>query len=216
MLGVAARPLAQMSLLWPLGALLLLILLGLAACVTAPARPENLCAVFSQKSDWFEHAAAAEARWGAPIHVQMAIMRHESRFTHNALPPRNYMLGFIPWGRMSSAYGYAQATNGTWDLYRKATNQAGADRDEFGDAIDFIGWYLHRSRETVGLSLTDAYSHYLAYHEGQTGFRQGSYKRKPWLLRRANEVAGTAARYRKQLAGCRAELEDQGSWWWPF
>ena len=43
----------------------------------------------------------------------------------------------------SSAYGYAQALEGTWDDYRKDTGRRGADRDDFADSSDFIGWYMH-------------------------------------------------------------------------
>ena len=46
---------------------------------------------------------------GAPVHVQMAILHQESKFIPNAKTPRKYFLGIVPWGRQSSAYGYAQA-----------------------------------------------------------------------------------------------------------
>jgi hypothetical protein len=195
---------------------LLLVALGLAGCVTPPSQLDNVCAVFDEKGGWFDDAVAVEQRWGVPIHTQMAIVRHESGFRHNALPPRRYLLGFLPWGRQSSAFGYAQAIEPTWQRYQRETGRFVADRDRFADSLDFIGWYLHTSRHEVGLSLDDTYSHYLAYHEGQGGFRRGSYKGKGWLLQRASQVTVTADRYRSQLAGCRAALEDRGLWWWPF
>ena len=50
----------------------------------------------------------------------------------------------------------------------------------------------------------DARSQYLAYHEGRTGFARGSHRSKPWLARVSDEVENRAARYRAQLATCRA------------
>jgi hypothetical protein len=188
-----------------------------AACATTPpSNPDNLCAIFFEKSGWYERAAETEERWGAPIHVQMAIMRHESSFRHNAKPPRHYVLGFIPWGYISSAEGYSQALDGTWALYQKTNRRRAASRQDFDDSLDFIGWYVNTSRRQIGLSFDDAYSHYLAYHEGQTGFKRGSYKAKPSVQRYAQKVAATANRYRSQLNGCREGLENRSSWWWPF
>ena len=43
----------------------------------------------------------------------------------------------------------------------------GADRDDFNDAIDFIGWYNDQSSRRSKISKSDAYNLYLAYHEGQ-------------------------------------------------
>ncbi len=189
----------------------------LTACATTPpSKPDDLCAIFYEKNGWFEDAVATEKRWGVPIPVQMAIMRHESSFRHDAKPPRYYFLGFIPWGYISSAEGYAQALDGTWDWYLRNNKRRGASRNDFDDSLDFIGWYLHTSKRRIGLSPDDAYSHYLAYHEGQTGFIQGTWKTKPNVQRYAQKVAATASRYRSQLEGCRTGLENRRSWWWPF
>jgi hypothetical protein len=158
----------------------------------------------------------AEERWGVPIPVKMAIMRHESAYRHNAKAPRRYVLGFIPWGRQSSAFGYAQAIDGTWAHYQTDVGRSYAYRDRFDDAVDFIGWYLATSKKQNGISHLDVYSHYLAYHEGHSGFRKGSFQGKPRLLRYAREVEQTAARYRQQFAACRADLERPRRWWWPF
>ena len=50
-----------------------------------------------------------ESKWGTPPHIAMAIMKQESSFVADALPPRAYLLWVIPWGRVSPSYGYAQA-----------------------------------------------------------------------------------------------------------
>ena len=63
----------------------------------------------------------------------MAMMYQESSFRHDARPPMDYFL-FIPLGRRSSAYGYAQVKDETWDDYKRETGHSWADRDDFGDA----------------------------------------------------------------------------------
>lgn len=195
----------------------LLFCLLLTGCITAPPNnPSNLCSIFREKSGWYDAADASEKRWGAPIPVQMSIMYQESQYVGDAAPPRNRLLWIIPWTHISSAYGYTQALDSTWDSYKDDTGHGFADRDDFGDATDFIGWYINQSSRTLGLSKADAYSQYLAYYLGAGGYRQGKYRYKPWLRRAAGRVASRSNRYGAQLSSCRAELEDQGHWWWPF
>lgn len=137
----------------------------------------------------------------------MAFVQRESSFESRARPPRKKLLGVVPWKRPSSAYGYAQATNGTWDRYRKATRSPFADRNNFADAVDFIGWYNSTSNEQLNIAKHDAERLYLAYHEGFGGYAKGSYRRKPEVQRYANLVAQRAARYGAQLATCRKRFE---------
>ena len=104
----------------------------------------------------------------------------------------------------SSAYGYAQALDGTWDDYRKATGRRGADRDDFADSSDFIGWYMHSANRVNGVAMHDAYNQYLAYHEGKAGFARGSYHAKSWLPHVARDVEAWAVVYDRQLRACPA------------
>ena len=191
------------------------VLPWLASCSTAPpTNVENICAIFDEKGRWYKAARKSEKRWGTPVHVQLAIIRQESSFQFDARPPRGKLLGFIPWRRPSDAYGYAQALNSTWDRYRKDTGRRFADRDDFADAIDFVGWYTDVSARTVGISKWDPYNQYLAYHEGQTGWKQGSYRKKGWLIDVARTVDYRAKEWGAQLRRCEEELDDDG--WWIF
>jgi hypothetical protein len=61
---------------------------------------------------------------------------------------------------------------------------------------------MAESSRRLGISLADARNQYLAYHEGRTGFARGTYNRKAWLLRVADEVAARSVMYRGQLAAC--------------
>jgi hypothetical protein len=194
------------------GRLLVLgVSLLLAGCVTSPPRDaDNICSIFFEKDDWYDDAADARKEWGSPISVMMAIMYQESRFQAKAKPPRRKILGFIPGPRPSDAYGYSQAKKSTWKEYQRSAGRYGADRDDFADAIDFIGWYNHQSNRRSGISLTDPYRLYLAYHEGHGGYNRGSYKSKRWLQDVARKVERRAGTYRAQLLACEEELKDRG------
>ncbi len=183
-------------------------LLSLSQCTSVPKNINNVCSVFDSDSDWYDEAKEASEKWGTSIPVMMAIMRRESGFIDDARPPRRWYLGFIPGSRPSSAYGYAQALDGTWSDYKKSTGRWFADRDDFDDAIDFIGWYLNVSQRKLGIKQRDAYRHYLAYHEGWGGYRSGSYNSKPALKTWAKQVQTTASRYTMQLNRCRGQLES--------
>jgi len=191
-------------------------LLLLGGCATTP--PSNLndsCAIFREKSHWYEYANDAYKKWGVPVHVQLAIIWQESRFRADAKAPKDTLLGFIPWGRKSSAYGYAQVKDSTWDWYIRSTGNSGADRDDFEDVTDFVGWYCNYSHRVLGISKWDAYNQYLAYHEGHGGYRRHTYNRKHWLIKVAHKVERRAASYRAQIARCKDEL-DSGWSLWPF
>lgn len=184
------------------------------ACGTAPpANIENICEIFDEKGRWYKAAKKSEDRWGTPIHVQMSIMRQESSFDFNAKPPRKKILGFIPWRRPSNAYGYAQALESTWASYKRDTGRRFADRDDFGDAIDFVGWYTDKSQRAVGISKWDPYNQYLAYHEGQGGWSRKSYRKKKWLIQTARRVDYRAKEWGAQLRRCEEDLVDG---WWIF
>lgn len=187
-------------------------LLALGGCATSPPENvENICEIFEDRRGWYKAARKSEKRWGTPAHVQMSIIRQESSFRFNARPPRTRILGFIPWTRPSDAYGYAQALDSTWDWYRKETGRRFAARDDFDDAIDFVGWYTNKSHETAGISKWDPYNQYLAYHEGQGGWQQGTYRRKAWLKETARTVDYRAREWGAQLRRCEDDLE--GGWW---
>lgn len=179
--------------------------LSLMGCSSMPSPPRNalnLCSVFAEKIEWQKPTLRSEKRWNIPASVLMATMFHESSYRADARPPRRYLLGFIPGSRPSTAYGYAQALDGTWDEYVSRNSRWFANRDEFDDAIDFIGWYHNLSTREIGIRADDAVNLYLAYHEGRGGFSRNSYLDKPWLVRYAERVGATELSYRSQLVAC--------------
>ena len=179
----------------------------LAACgsrdFSPPRELDNACSIVRERPQYLRAMRAAERRWGVPVPVQMAVIHAESRFIGNARTPHQFRLGVIPVGRQSTAFGYSQALDGTWEEYLRETGNRRARRENIFDATDFIGWYMTHTVRRNGIPLTDARNQYLAYHEGHAGFRRGSYNQKAWLIRVADRVAARANMYAAQLSACR-------------
>ncbi len=173
----------------------------------APSPTSNACSLFKNNPSWYWEALNTYNRWGVPISVQMAIMQRESDFQAGARPPTKKLFGFIPWTNVTSAYGYAQALNGTWADYQQTTKNYKGNRDKFGDASDFVGWYCNKANKQLGIPLNNAYSLYLAYHEGLGGYSHKTYNQKPWLLDVAQSVQNRANAYRTQISECKYLLE---------
>ena len=192
------------------------IIVGVAGCAsTPPSNVTSSCAILEEKNGWYEATKKVRDKYGTPINVQLAIIRQESSFKHDAKPGRNHLLWVIPWGRKSSAYGYAQVKDSTWDWYKEKTGNHGAYRDRFEDAVDFIGWYSTVSQKTLGISKWDAYNQYLAYHEGHGGYKRRTFIKKKWLMDVAKKVDGYSQTYAAQLQRCEDDL-GRGFSLWPF
>ncbi|NDR58592.1 transglycosylase SLT domain-containing protein [Aliiruegeria sabulilitoris] len=181
------------------------ILVALAGCGGGKSSPRNLdnaCSIVDQRPKYLRAMKATERKWDVPVSVQMAIIHQESKFDGDARTPYQWSLGVIPMGRQSSAYGYSQALDGTWDHYRDSTGNRGAKRTNIRDATDFMGWYMNQTREKLGISLSDARNQYLAYHDGWTGYKRGTYNSKGWLLNVSSRVGERATMYDRQLRSC--------------
>ncbi|MEJ2680544.1 MAG: hypothetical protein P8144_03415 [Gammaproteobacteria bacterium] len=185
------------------------VLAMLVSCAARPpADPDNICYIFEEKHRWYVASRDAEQRWGVPIPVLMSFLYQESGFRARAKPPRKWYFGFIPGPRPSSAYGYAQAIDSTWEAYRRRANRWGADRDNFADAVDFIGWYNAESSRQLGLAHDDADQLYLVYHEGAGGYRRGSYRRKTGLLGIARNMGCVGGNRLNALSDTRTQSFD--------
>lgn len=185
---------------------LISVVIILASCAGTEKPPSTVvdaCRMQSERPHWFRAMQRTEQKWGVPVSVQLATISRESSFVADARPMKKekgfFFTREVP---RSSAYGYAQAIDGTWDWYLRDTGNRGADRDDFADASDFIGWYMNLNTRVNGVSTRDAYNQYLAYHEGKAGFARGTYNKKPWLPPVARDVQAWADRYEAQLQSC--------------
>lgn len=189
---------------------------ALASCSTThemPDDPGDACDMFRNQGGWWRAVRTSERRWGTPPALQLAIIRQESGFHYRARPPERHILWIIPAGHITSAHGYSQALNTTWDEYKRARGDEGVDRTEFSDATDFVAWYASVTHRQLGVDYSDARAHYLAYHEGRGGYSRGSYNGNESLSAAADRVQGYYNAYASQLDRCDGELNR---WWWPF
>jgi hypothetical protein len=184
--------------------IIVLCMVTLSACVTTPppSNINNICSVFRQHPAWYRDAKDVERRWKVPVPVQMAIIHQESKFDAKAKPPRTKLLRVIPWKRPSTAYGYAQALHSTWNQYKQSNGWFWSSRNSFSDGVDFIGWYANEANKRARISRSDAYSLYLAYHEGVGGYQRRTYLKKNWLLAVARKVKAKAQIYARQMNSC--------------
>ena len=102
----------------------LFFLFFVLSCSSVPKNTVNACAIFNEKYLWYKFAKATERKWGAPIELQMAIIRKESGYDWLARPERTKLFKVIPWKRKSSSLGYSQAIENTWETYKKALGKS--------------------------------------------------------------------------------------------
>ena len=131
-----------------LSAIVLLVILASCGGVKVPPRNlDDACSIVKQRPEYLKAFRATKRKWGVPISVQMATIYQESKYRAEARTPFRYVLGVIPMGRQSSAYGFSQALDGTWDEYLDGPGRRNAKRDNIRDASDFVGWYMNISHE---------------------------------------------------------------------
>lgn len=169
---------------------------------SAPRNLDNACSIVSERPSYLRAFKRTERKYGVPVPVLMAIIYQESKFISNNRPPHRYALGVIPIGRQSSALGYSQALDGTWEEYQRLTGRRSASREKIEDATEFMGWYMTQTVAETGVAINDTRNQYLAYHDGRSGYLRGTWRSKRWLIRIADEVAGRAVTYDRQLKAC--------------
>ena len=101
------------------------------------------CIIFDQKKNWYKSTKKSYDNWNTPIALQLAIINQESSFKQFAKPERRKLFGFIPVSRPSTAFGYAQVTNPTWDWYKTKTGNKNASRANFADVTKFTKFSLN-------------------------------------------------------------------------
>ena len=175
-----------------------------ASCSSVPKYPENACKIFGQNYLWYKSVKKSSDKYGAPIHIILAIVNKESAFNRWAKPKRNKLFKIIPYKRPSSSFGYSQAVKGTWRQYKQETGNKLATRTRFKDSVDFIGWYTNKTESILKVSKKDAFKQYLAYHEGWGNYKH--YKKNKKVISLAKKVQKQSNIYKKQLSKCRNAL----------
>ncbi len=150
-----------------------IILIFVVACTSKKlTNTADSCILFNEKKNWYKATKKSYDKWNVPIALQLAIINQESSFKQFAKPERKKLFGIIPSSRPSSAFGYAQVINPTWDWYKLKNGKNNASRANFSDVTDFIGWYSDQTTKILEIPKNDFYNQYLAYHEGHGGWKK--------------------------------------------
>ena len=184
--------------------LFILLFFLISACSSIPKNTADGCSIFSERYLWYKYSKKVEKKWGTPIYIQLAFIKMESDFDWLAKPPRQKIFKIIPFKRPSSSLGYSQAVKGTWEQYKKETNNKLATRVRFKDSVNFIGWYTNKTEKLLKISKKDAFRQYIAYHEGWGNYK--NYKKKQKVILLAKKVQQQANKYRLQLKKCQKKL----------
>ena len=186
---------------------LFIILLIFSSCSSIPSNTSDSCSIFEERYLWYKHVKKSEQKWGAPVYLQLAIIKMESGFDWLAKPPRKKIFKVIPYKRLSSSFGYSQAIKGTWQQYKNETGNKLATRTRFKDSVDFIGWYTSKSEKILKISKEDAFKQYVAYHEGWGNYK--NYKNNEKIINLAKRVEKQSNIYKKQLFDCKNSLSTR-------
>lgn len=179
-------------------AALLIAILCSGCSSEPPSNPKDLCGVFQEKDSWYAAAHRVHERYGIPIHVAVAIMAQD----HGLVMRENDPIDSVFSKFKGEEEGYLTVSDEIWRQYAEEAGAFFCDRRNFGDALDFIGWYMNKSLKKCGVALSDAYDQYLCYREGWEGYNLESYKVKSWMQDAALQVVKRASAYRTQLLQC--------------
>ena len=183
------------------------IFLFLASCSSIPKHPTNACKIFSEKYLWYKHIKQSSETYGAPVHIILAFVNKESGFNRWAKPKRTKLFKVIPYKRPSSSFGYSQAVNKTWELYKTETNSPLALRTRFKDSVMFIGWYMQKTNKINKIPLSDPYRQYLNYYLGWGSYKNEAYKTDKKAVIFAKSVEKKSKVYKNQLRECKENLD---------
>ena len=184
-----------------------IIFLFITSCSSVPKYPQNACKIFGEKYLWYKHSKKSSEVYGAPIHIILAFVNKESGFYRWAKPKRKKLFKIIPYKRPSSSFGYSQAVNKTWELYKTETNNPLALRTRFKDSVMFIGWHIKKTKKINNVPLNDAYRQYLNYYLGWGSYSKQVYKTDKNSIIFAKNVEKQSKIYKKQLKECQNSLD---------
>ena len=179
----------------------------LSSCSSIPKYPQNACKIFGENYLWYKSIKKSSETYGAPVYMILAFVNKESGFNRWAKPKRHKLFKIIPYKRPSSSFGYSQAVNKTWELYKTETDNPLALRTSFKNSVMFIGWYIKKTNKINKISLNDSYRQYLNYYLGWGNYSKKTYKTDKKAIIYAKSVEKQSNIYKKQLRECQKSLD---------
>ena len=186
-----------------------IIFFFLVSCSSVPKYPQNACKIFGEKYFYLKYTRAASKKWGVPISSILAVINKESGFKRFAKPKRTKLFKIIPYRRPSSSFGFSQAVDKTWELYKTENEKPTALRISFKSSVDFVGWYFWKTNKINKISLNNAYSLYLNYYLGWGNYAKKTYKTDRKAIIFAKSVEKQSKIYKNQLRECQKSLDKK-------
>ena len=186
-----------------------IIFFFVASCSSVPKYSENACKIFDEKYLWYKHSKKSSEKWGVPIEIILAVIHKESGFVRFARPKRTKLFKIIPYRRPSSSFGFSQAVDKTWELYKTENEKPIALRISFKSSVDFVGWYFWKTKKINKISLNNAYSLYLNYYLGWGNYANKTYKTDRKAIIFAKSVEKQSKIYKNQLRECQKSLDKK-------
>jgi hypothetical protein len=183
------------------------ILFFVTSCSSIPKYPQDACKIFGENYLWYKSIKKSSDTYKAPIHIILAFVNKESGFNRWAKPKRTKLFKIIPYKRPSTSFGYSQAVNKTWELYKTETDSPLALRGRFKDSVMFIGWYISKTHKINKVPLDDPYRQYLNYYLGWGNYAKKKYKTDKNSIIFAKKVEKQSKIYKNQLNECKKSLD---------
>ncbi len=205
-----------------------------------PSQIVDACALMTDRPGWWRAVRASQERWSVAPATQLAVIKRESSFRRFVHPPRfppvfvrSVRSGYrridrafgwslndsFTWPTLYTAFGYPQAIDATWELYKTNLNRTVALRVRFADAADFVGWYLSYLRSRDRIAAGDVCTLYVAYYLGSAQRVRCDVEEHAdhTAVRKGRVVAEYAEAYAHQLNECASQLDADSRWWaWPL
>ena len=186
-----------------------IIFFFVVSCSSVPKYSENACKIFDEKYLWYKHSKKSSEKWGVPIEIILAVIHKESGFVRFARPKRTKLFKIIPYRRPSSSFGFSQAVDKTWELYKTENEKPTALRISFKSSVDFVGWYFWKTNKINKISLNNVYSLYLNYYLGWGNYAKKTYKTDRKAIIFAKSVEKQSKIYKNQLRECQKSLDKK-------
>ena len=184
-----------------------IVIFFLTSCSSVPKYPQNACKIFGENYLWYKSITKSSKKYDVPVHIILAFVNKESGFNRWAKPKRKKLFKIIPYKRPSSSFGYSQAVNKTWELYKTETDNPLALRARFKDSVMFIGWYIKKTNKINKIPVSDSYRQYLNYYLGWGNYAKKVYRTDKKAIIFAKSVEKQSKIYKTQLRECQESLD---------
>ena len=161
----------------------------------------NICDYYYQYPNRYRSQKTLAAQGMLPLTDVHAILLSESSLEAFSAPRGSFFQK-----PKSTAYGYAQVVDGTWQDFTEGHPENWLFRVNFYDSVAFIQWY--RMAHGHLLRSTRLYDYYLLYHDGPKHYIARSFKSQ----KLAQKVEHLAMDMRRDFSRCEAKVQWKANW----